>query len=134
VIQSEQLNMKTKRQNVTYSSIYNELYKKIHKDQTHNAMKTIIKTLINDTDIYKNSRSLFWITKHLIKIHNTQQIGKHITREEFYNLEEINRLSSISNNLKLRSIQQKSIEYLYRPNGNLFNILKDSFEENAYSA
>lgn len=107
------------REDVTYSNVYNYFFTNIGKE---NFLKILLKDLLKDTkDVHKNSRNLYWVTKHLIKIKSTQRIGNKISSDDLNKISKIHRLSTISNNLKIRTIQHKIIENLYRPDSKLFN-------------
>ena len=107
---------------VTYASVYNHLYshKYINKNDRVKSLNDVL-GLKKKQDV----RALYWVTKHLITIYNTQGIGKIISSEDYEKLERINKNAKIYINLRVRDIQHKMIEHVWRPDGKIASELKN---------
>lgn len=110
-------------ENLSYASIYNYIYEKKVKEKN---IYSIIELFPLSK---KNDRYKYWVTKHLKKIYKTQKLGAHISDSEYNTINIINKKSHLSMRLKLRKIQHKAIEHVWRPNGFFANELSQSFNK-----
>lgn len=108
-------------ENLSYASIYNHIYEKRVRE----------KKICSIIELFplskKNDRYNYWVTKHLEKIYKTQRMGAHISDSEYNTIKLINKKAQLSMRLKLRKIQHKAIEHVWRPNGFFANELSKSF-------
>lgn len=108
-------------ENLSYGNIYNHIYKK----RVQNKPECSILELFSLEK--KNDRYKYWITKHLEKIYKTQRIGSHISDSEYNTIKIINKRSYLSMRLKIRKVQHKAIEHIWRPNGSFAIELSKNF-------
>lgn len=73
-------------------------------------------------------RKRMWQSKHLLKIAKTQTLGRLIGTELFETVTRINRVASLDARLRLRNLQHKILQYLYRPSGALARKLAITIE------
>ena len=104
-------------ENLSYASIYNYIYKKRVQE------KKICSVLELFSLSKKNDRYKYWVTKHLEKIYKTQRFGSHISYSDYNAIKLINKRAHLSMRLKLRKVQHKAIEHVWRPNGHFANRL-----------
>ena len=98
-------------ENLSYANIYNHIYeKRIQDGNMCNILELF--SLKKQNDRYK-----YWVTKHLKKIYNTQRLGTHISNSDYKTIKLINKRAHLSMRLKLRKIQHKAIEHIWRPDG-----------------
>ena len=107
--------------NLSYASIYNNIYKKRVHDKK---MCSILELFSLEK---KNDRYKYWVTKHLEKIYMTQRLGTHISYSDYNTIKLINKRAYLSMRLKLRKVQHKAIEHVWRPDGYLANELSKKF-------
>ena len=108
-------------ENLSYGAVYNNLY----KSRLENREKKSILSIICLSK--KNDRHNYWVTKHLKTMYLTQQIGKHISDSEYKIIKEINKKAYLSMRLRLRKLQHKTIEHIWRPDGPMEAELKKNF-------
>ena len=61
----------------------------------------------------------------MITIYKTQYIGRIISPEDYENLERINKNAKLYINLRVRDIQHKMIEHVWKPDGKIASELKN---------
>ena len=64
-------------------------------------------------------RKRLWQSRHLLKIAQTQSLGKRIDSGMLQAATQIQRVASLDAHLRLRKLQHRIIQYLYRPTGSL---------------
>ena len=95
---------------VTYASTYTSAYKR------RNTVNEWIQTkILKSNDL----RVRMWNSLHMIKAKKTQSIGKHISHDVFESMRTTFKLASLEARLRLRSLQHRIIQHLWRPNGRL---------------
>lgn len=117
--------------NVTYASVYNYLFKN-RKCCTKSSLCKLGKMITKGKKI--DDRTLYWLSKHVLKIYETQSIGEHISRKEREKLRIIHANASLNIRLRLRQLQHKAIEYMWRPDGVLFNNMKNEYSKSINNA
>jgi hypothetical protein len=109
-------------ENLSYAAVYNRLYKSRVEGQKNKSILSILHIS------KKNDRYNYWVTKHLETMYFTQQIGKHISVSDYEIIKKINKKAYLSMRLKLRKLQHKTIEYIWRPNGPTVAKIKKYYE------
>lgn len=110
--------------NLSYSEIYNKMWNMYIQKKT---MKNLFLLQIKKC---KTIRDKYWVSKHLIKIYETQLVGSFVSKKEIEYLKKINNLASIATNIRLRKLQKNMLEHLYRPSGNISKSLENDALEN----
>ena len=105
-------------ENMSYAAVYNKLYKSKIEDKKKSSILSLICVS------KKNDRHDYWVTKHLKTMYHTQNIGKHISESEYELINKINKKAYLSMRLKLRKLQHKTIEHIWRPNSHIASMLK----------
>lgn len=118
---SKKIQQQTFMENLTYSAVYNNIYKnRVQYEKKSNILSILCLSKNND-------RYNYWVTKHLKTMYLTQMIGKHITDSEYKIINTLNKKAYLSMRLKLRKLQHKTIEHIWRPNGPIVTKLKKSY-------
>lgn len=108
-------------ENLSYAYVYNKIYNSKEFDKKKYNVLTIFPFK------GKNDRHIYWVTKHLQTIFNTQNLGKHISYSEYKYIKRKNRMAHLSMRLRLRKLQHKTIEHVWRPNGYIAEKLEEKF-------
>jgi len=103
--------------NLYYSSLYNFICNTKNRNNVRERIDEVFAYLEKNK---LNTRETYWITKHLLTIQKTQSVGSYITSEEKTCLKTLNTISELCIKNKLKKIQVKTIEHLWRPNGAIF--------------
>ena len=109
-------------ENLSYASVYNEIYKSRMEDKTKSSLLSFVRLST------KNDRHDYWVTKHLQTIYHTQKIGTHISASEYELIKKINKKAFLSIRLRLRKLQHKAIEHIWRPNGPSVSKIKKNYK------
>lgn len=96
------------RSSVTYSTFYTDAY----KDR-----RVFIEWIVKSQSA--GVRKRLWQSKHLLKIAKTQTLGRHIDNDLLQAATRIHKVASLDARLRLRKLQHKILEHLYRPTGGL---------------
>ena len=99
-----------KRNSLTYASVYTNAFNKRERLSDW-IRKKVVKS--------RDTRFRWWNIKHIIKITETQTLGKRIEPDLVMILAETLKLMRLDVCLRLRTLQHKIIEYLWRPGGTL---------------
>lgn len=99
-----------RRDSLTYANVYTFAFKKGAK-----LSDWIRKRVVTSRD----ARFRMWNIQHILKISETQMIGKHVEPELIKTLTDVFKLTHLEVRLRLRGLQHKIIEYLWRPEGAL---------------
>ena len=94
------------RSSVTYSTFYTDAYRdrRVFSEWITNSRSAGV-------------RKRLWQSKHLLKIAKTQTLGRRIDDDLLQAVTKINQLASLDARLRLRKLQHKILEHLYRPTG-----------------
>ena len=95
---------------LTYATVYTNAFKKGVK-----LSGWIRKRVVKSRDV----RFRMWNIQHILKIAETQTLGKHVEPDLVHTLIDAFKLTHLEVRLRLGTLQHKIIEYLWRPGGTL---------------